>query len=383
VSPVKSPVTEPRVLDGSPWPSAVVGWVAARIVVAISALVAHGLGPLPGRPRWPNVLFMWDGSFYRVLADHGYSGSALEAARFYPLYPLLGRWLDVILPGGSELALGLISNAFALVAAVALWKVVRATMDGDEALASRSVIMFSLFPASAVLILGYAESLMVAFVLLAAWALVERRPALAIVPLGLAGLTRPTGVLAALPVAILAVTWWVDARRDPAIRIRTSTVTAWVLAVLAPVAGAATYLGWLQSTQGRGTAPIRLQGKLRGGFHEPLSRLAKMVYDVGTLHFRDVYNLGLVVLLIMAVIGAIRSRFSVAWTTYLIVGLLISLSANVVDSVGRYGVALAPAWAVGFAYWTRPRWLAWSTAAVFAVGMTILTTVWIRGTVIP
>jgi Gpi18-like mannosyltransferase len=382
VSPVKSPVTEPRVLSGSPWPSAVVGWVAARLLVAISALVAHGLGSLPGQPRWPNVLFMWDGSFYRVLADHGYSGSALEAARFYPLYPLLGRWLDAILPGGSELALGLISNAFALVAAVALWKVVRATMD-DEGLASRSVIMFSLFPASAVLVLGYAESLMVAFVLLAAWALVARRPAIAIAPLALAGLTRPTGVLAALPVAILFVTWWVDERRDPASRTRPSTFAAWVLAMLAPVAGAVTYLGWLQSTQGRGTAPIRLQSRLRGGFHEPLSRLAKMVYDVGTLHFRDVYNLGLVVVLIVAVIGAIRSRFSLAWTTYLIVGLLIALSANVVDSIGRYGVALAPAWAVGFAYWTRPRWLAWSTVGVFSVGMVILMTVWIRGTVIP
>ena len=108
-----------------------------------------------------------------------------------------------------------------------------------------------------------------------------------------------------------------------------------------------------------------------------------MVYDVGTGHFRDVYNLGLVVLLIVAVIGAIRSRFSLAWTTYLVVGLLIALSANVVDSIGRYGVALAPAWAVGFAYWTRPRWLAWATAGVFAVGMVILTTVWIRGYVIP
>jgi hypothetical protein len=382
VSPVKSPVTEPRVLAGSPWPSAALGWVAARILVAISAVVANRFGPLPGMPRWPNVLFMWDGSFYRVLAEHGYSGSALEAARFYPLYPLLGRWLDVVLPGGSELALGVISNVFALVAAVALWKVVRATC-GDDALASRSVLAFSLFPASAALVLGYAESLMVAFVLLAAWALVERRPALAIAPLALAGLTRPTGVLAALPVAILAITWWVDERRDPSTGVRATTAAAWALAVVAPVAGAATYLGWLQATEGRGTAPIRLQSQLRGGFHEPISRLARMVYDVGTGHFRDVYNLGLVVLLIVAVVGAIRSRFSLAWTTYLIVGLLIALSANVVDSIGRYGVALAPAWAVGFAYWTRPRWLAWVTAGVFAIGMVILTTVWIRGYVIP
>ena len=132
-----------------------------------------------------------------------------------------------------------------------------------------------------------------------------------------------------------------------------------------------------------GTAPIRLQSQLRGGFHEPISRLATMVYDVGTGHFRDVYNLGLVVLLIVAVVGAIRSRFSLAWTTYLVVGLLIALSANVVDSIGRYGVALAPAWAVGFGYWTRPRWLMWLTAVVFAIGMVILTTVWIRGYVIP
>jgi hypothetical protein len=382
VSPVKSPVTEPRVLTGSPWPSAALGWVAARILVAISAVMANWLGPLRGRPNWPNVLFIWDGSFYRVLAEHGYSGSALEAARFFPLYPLLGRWLDAVLPGGSELALGLISNTFALVAAVALWKVVRGT-SGDDALASRSVIAFSLFPASAVLVLGYAESLMVAFVLLAAWALVERRPALAIAPLALAGLTRPTGVLAALPVAILAISWWIDERRDPSTRVRPTTTAAWALAVVAPVAGAVTYLGWLQATQGRGTAPIRLQSRLRGGFHEPLSRLARMAYDVGTGHFRDVYNLGLVVLLVVAVIGAVRSRFSLAWTTYLVVGLLIGLSANVVDSIGRYGVALAPAWAVGFAYWTRPRWLSWATAGVFAIGMVILTTVWIRGYVIP
>ena len=59
--------------------------------------------------------------------------------------------------------------------------------------------------------------------------------------------------------------------------------------------------------------------------------------------FRDVYNLIFTVVLVTLLVVAVRRRVPAVWTTYLAVGLIIASSANNIDSIGRYGIVLAPA----------------------------------------
>ena len=368
-------------------PSALAGWVAARLLVGGAAILADVLGPHPGTEPPANVLLAWDGAFYRVLAEHGYGGAPHEATRFFPLYPLLGRWLGDLLGGRTDLALLVIANGLALVAAVVLWRLVR-LLGGDERLATGSVLVFSLFPASAALVFAYSESLAVVLSLWAGIALARRRPLWAAVPLLLAGLTRPTGVLLCVPVALLLVRELRTVRADGPgggpmpIGGRRGWV-AWSTAVVAPLLGLVVFVAWLQVAHGNGSAPFEIQRQLRDGFVDPVSRTVRMLVDVGTGHFRDVYNLGLTAALVVAAVGAVRSRLSAAWTSYLVVGLLVSLSGNVVDSIGRYGVALAPAWAFGLAFLARDRRVMAVLLATSSLGMLGLTTMWIRGYVIP
>lgn len=350
--------------------------VAARVLFVAGIAIGRRLEPVAGM-RPPNVLFMWDGAFYRDLAMLGYGGTSRDAARFFPLYPVLGRWLGAILGGRTELALMLLANGAAVAATFLLYRLVVHQL-GDERVAIRAAVIFTLFPASAVLCLPYSESLTLLLVFIAALALADQHPLHAIAPLIAAGLTRPTGVLLCVPVGLLAL----HALKEPHSRNRRS-LASWGAAVIAPMIGLGIFLLWLKMAGRTWSDPIDIQRELRAGFAEPISRSARMVWSVGTGNFRDVYNLGFLVLLLVGLGGAIRSKYSPPWTIYLGVGLVIALASNNVDSIGRYGVVLAPAWAVGLATVLERRWMYGVFVAISGLGLAIITALWVRGAVVP
>jgi hypothetical protein len=220
--------------------------------------------------------------------------------------------------------------------------------------------------------------------LLAALALVRDRPALAIVPLIGAGLTRPTGVILCLPVALIVGQLWLRHHRQPPERPDPlSRQAARVAAVVAPLIGLVIFLVWLHISGRSWTSPLTVQRQLRGGFVEPFGRSLQMIGDVARLHFRDVFNLAFTLALVLGLVGAIRARYPVTWIAYLAAGLLVALAARNVDSIGRYGVLLAPAWAVGLAHLARPRSLFVPWIAISAVGTVVITALWVRGSLIP
>lgn len=350
--------------------------VAARVLLLVGITIGRRLEPVAGmRPR--DVLFMWDGAFYRDLAVLGYGGTNRDAARFFPLFPLLGRWLATLLGGRTELALMLIANGAAVAATFVLHRLVTRQL-GDEHQATKVAVIFTLFPASAVLCLPYSESLTLLLVFIAALALVDQRPMVAIAPLVAAGLTRPTGVLLCIPVALLAR----EALTGAATRDR-GKVFRWAGAVFAPLAGIGLFLLWLKLAGRNWSDPIDIQRELRAGFAEPVSRFVRMLWSVGTGNFRDAYNLGFTVLLMIGLGGAIKSKYSPPWTIYLGIGLVIALASNNVDSIGRYGVVLAPAWAVGLAALTQRRWTYVTLLAGSGVGLVAITALWVQGAVVP
>lgn len=353
-------------------------FVGARVLIGVAWFVADRVGNLDGFSP-VNRYFVWDGSFYRDIASAGYG--AEEGLRFFPLYPVLGKVVGCLV-GGPAVGLAVVANVAALVATWLLWELVR-THTGDPGLATRAAVVMTLFPAAAVMGLAYAEPLAIALGLGAALLVERRRFGWAIVALVAAGLTRPTSVLLSVPMLVLAVR---DApwRAFAASRVDGLRRCArWVAVMAAPPLGVTLYLGWLAVTDRAWRAPLEVQRSLRRGFAEPITRFLEMVIDVVTSQFRDVYNLAFAVVLIAAVVVAVRARYRIEWLAYTGVGLVTVLASNNVDSLGRYGFTLLPAWAVGFGVLAGRRSLYVAYVVLSSAAFVVVTTQWFRGAVIP
>ena len=173
------------------------------------------------------MLGVWerfDTLWYLHIAQHGYDRPM--AVIFYPLYPAAIRAVSVAMP---ETAAALLVSTVA--AFFAFWGVLRLA-DADLATQWRMwpLLVIAVWPSSFVLVAGYAESLTLALIV---WAVIfarQERWELATLCGILAGLGRPSGVLVAVPLVVLA---WRSRR------LRS------LVALLAPV-GALGYWGWLR-----------------------------------------------------------------------------------------------------------------------------------------
>jgi hypothetical protein len=143
-------------------------WITARLLVLAGFVVAYAVADTlvpDARPaQLDEGLLSWDGTFYRDIADDGYEGLLDAPVRFFPLYPLFGRYLGVVL-GRVDVALILVSNLAALVLAVLTRRLVLHEQGRDreaKALADRAVWLMMLVPPAFVLVFGYAEALLLA-----------------------------------------------------------------------------------------------------------------------------------------------------------------------------------------------------------------------------
>jgi len=208
-----------------------------------------------GGPSIASKLLSWDGGwFIRVAIEgypHGYTydGSGQLAANglaFFPVYPLLIRGVHLlgVEPGTAAL---LISWLAAAVAVCLLYLLATDLYDRRVALALS--ILFVTAPMSIVLSMAYTESLFCALVIGMFYA--ARRNAYLIAGfLGFfAGLTRPTGLAAALGLVVAA---------GLAIRARTAGWRAAVGALIA-LAGVPSYLLWVGLRVGDMNAWFRIQ----------------------------------------------------------------------------------------------------------------------------
>lgn len=162
-----------------------------------------------------DVFGRWDTGWYMDLAEHGYLlRGPLERVQsnvaFFPLYPWAVRGLHALLPVGFQGPLArylcalAVANAAALLGLSLLWRLAL-EVTRDEAVASRTVLYTLLFPTGFFLSAAYSES---TFLLLSVAALLAARRGRFLVG-GTAGLllalTRPAGVLVAVPLAWMAL----------------------------------------------------------------------------------------------------------------------------------------------------------------------------------
>jgi hypothetical protein len=194
--------------------SAVEVFLWSRAGIWLTALIALlTLEPMrnPKAGRWDDpslthdlgavtdVWARWDSVHFLRIAERGYSSA--EAA-FYPLYPGLLAGAGRALGGHYVLAGILLSLVATLGAFVLLERIAEERLGGDGA--RRAVLYLAFFPTALFLQAVYSESLFL-FLCLGAFALAERdRIAEAGVVVGLALLTRPTGIALVPPLVLIA-----------------------------------------------------------------------------------------------------------------------------------------------------------------------------------
>lgn len=317
--------------------AALTPWLLARGAVllgfVVAVVAADELRPGDRPLQIDQGLFAWDAAFYRDIADFGYDGVAREGLRFFPLLPVAARVLAFPLFGHVGLALLLLVQVAALVAGVLLHRLALVE-TGDVSTARRAAWLLALLPPATVLVLGYAEALLIALAVGFFLAVRGDRWWLAAALGVLAGLCRPVGMTLALPALIEA------ARGCRGVPVRVLLPRA--ASIAGPVVGGAAYLAWVGHVYGDWELPLRLQNaaELRGGWANPVATVVDAVRALGDgmgegLHVPWIAVFG--VLLVVAF-----RTLPVSYGAWSAVLLLSALTGHTLGSFERYGLAAFP-----------------------------------------
>ena len=189
----------------------------------------------------------WDACWYLRIAQYGYEPGEPGTA-FFPLYPALIRLLGTVLFGNLTLAALVVSGVGYVAAMSILHSMVSTDLDAETA--ERSILYLSVFPTAFFLFAPFTESIFLALALGAIYAMRTGRYRLAVIAALLAGLTRPQGVLLALPLAWEALQLVRLHRLGEGHRVATATAFA---AAAAPVAGFVTFVAYSELATGLST----------------------------------------------------------------------------------------------------------------------------------
>lgn len=147
--------------------------------------------PLYSMPQW---LYSWanfDGVHYLTIEQSGYKGTALIQA-FFPLYPLLSRYLNFFVDNYLLTSL-LVSNLAFLLTVTIFYLVVKKKFSALVAWKALGFIL--LFPTSFFFVAVYNESIFLLFVLISFYAAAQKKWLISGIFAALASATRIVGVV--------------------------------------------------------------------------------------------------------------------------------------------------------------------------------------------
>ena len=142
-------------------------------------------------------------------------------------------------------------------------------------------------------------------------------------------------MLLVVPVAVEAVRWW----RRTGGRDRVGLLVA----VLAPLAGLATFLGWAGAAFGDALLPLRVQTQSshHGGLADPVRTLAHDAASVTHHHFGTALHVPWVVL-VLALLVVCWRRWPVSYSAFATAVVAVALSGSNLDSFERYALSAFP-----------------------------------------
>lgn len=167
-----------------------------------------------------DVLTSWDGLWYMSIVRDGYPTVVAPdvtyhvsdaRAAFFPLFPMLARVFDTVLPGGDTVAVLAVNAVLGLIVVVLVAMIAEHLYD--ERVGRTTAILVAMFPGSFVLSFAYSEPLMIALAAGCMLCLLDCRWYEAGALAALATATRPNG-LAIVLACMVAVYPAIRDRRD-------------------------------------------------------------------------------------------------------------------------------------------------------------------------
>jgi hypothetical protein len=188
-----------------PWRRAWLTAVATWAIAVASYLLVNAMYWTVTRQNAPqlaqffNVWNRWDTGHYLTIADTGYDPAKSNPA-FFPLYPMLIRYVDPVLPGHGLAAALVVASVACIVALAFIQRLVEDLFETQTA--ARAVLYLMASPFAFYLVAAYNESLFVALCAGSLYFMHRSRWWSAGLMAGFASGTRYFGVILALPFVI-------------------------------------------------------------------------------------------------------------------------------------------------------------------------------------
>jgi Gpi18-like mannosyltransferase len=359
-------------------------FLCSRAVVALGLVFSQKYMPVlvadawSAGPRWYQQLLQWDSEWYFRIATEGYryngDPTIPQTIVFYPLYPMLARGLAAISGLAPGNALLLVSNVAALLAIVALVKLVRDEFGDQLAVATAALLSF--FPTSVLLSAGYTESLELLLIILFFLVLQRKHYWLAAVMAGLAVADRPTGIVL-VPVLVWELWLNLDWKRFflvliPSVVVATSGL--WLFMIYQwhvfgdPLAFSEAQAGFHLATP----MAARLMAALK---FEPFTRL--ILNDWKPWGLASWFTLLFIALVVVG-----WSRLRVSWSIFAMGALLLPYltlgSPAGFTSMARFNLVSFPLFVVLADVGLRTRWLLIGTIGLFSATLFMYTALFAR-----
>lgn len=376
----------------------VIAYIVSRILVTVGAAIvttSNSVATAPYKPRPRNafrgildVFTSWDSKWYLEIIRRGYprfvppnvtyeyDTDHLRAARgaFFPLYPLVVKAANVVLPGRDVAAALFVNLVLGLAVVIGVGMLARQLFDAD--VAKRAMILTAFFPGSFVLSLAYSEALLIVLGCACLIFLGQRRWLLAGVAAALASMTRPNGIAL---VAACGVAALIAIRNERAWR-------SLVAPALAPV-GFIGFQVFMRHQTGEPAAWFRIQ---REAWHEGYSWGLTAAKQVGNSIVHPLASptflmctLSLIALVAMLIVSRRQAMPAYVWA-YTLAIVFLMIIPRTVTARPRFLFTAFPLF-IGVAAWWPKKWHdAWTYLMLLcSAGLVAITVLYGGFTAIP
>ena len=359
----------------SPLPFILVVFLVSRLILLLTAWFAGYYLPNPTYQQYIDqgwflspyplidIWSRWDSSWYLNIVTNGYIvmdniQTAYSTVAFFPLFPLLVKLFSMLIPGAIHsptilLVIGLgINNALFITALYFIYRLMDEFFHNP--LWNKAIIILIIaYPGSFYFSCFYTESLFLFLAVMSIWAAKKENWFLAALFCAFLGITRPQGILTAIPIGILllqSMQWKLKNFPRKAL---------WLFIIPIPLF---LHLAYMRTITGDFLAPITAQaawGKETGNF--------KINFiDVFLTSQPDVFKLDafLTFLFIGLSIYALFRLPSIAYGIFALLILLVPVISGTSVSMTRYIAVIFPAFIALVRCLKKEIWI-YSVAAIF------------------
>lgn len=321
------------------WLTPLTVFVIWRIILEIigqSAFILHPdiIIPWKDNPN-PPIWARWDSGWYYSIVNDNYhlkETGTMSNVTFFPLFPLLWKFIEIITPLKGFAAALFTTNILTCLEFIIFYRWMKDKWD--KLIALKALIALAIFPTSFFFISAYSESTL--FLLIVTTLLLSSRQQwkLAAITVALASASRPTGIFLW---PLLLWFWWLHYANKSKPRHEFFTI------LFIPPVGLIIFSAYLYIKTGNPLAWFTSQSAAGRDLVLPTNLLwayTKNIFVRGDYWLKHVAEMG-ALLFTVALLPTLR-KIHPAYVFYTILNLLPSLFSNTLTSIQRFVLVIAP-----------------------------------------